>query len=166
MLSRRKIMSMLSGGAVGLLASKCLALCGKKETAEEVPIFDCTTKEAYCLKEKFALGVSYTWFNSNGQIHRVDGPAYIYEVDNKILSQAWYKNNKLHRENGPAIEYSDGNKSWYKNNRLHREDGPAIEYKDGSKHWYYNNLIHRDDGPAIEWADGNKQWWNDGHFIK
>jgi len=24
-------------------------------------------------------------------------------------------------------EFSDGTKKWYRNNRLHREDGPAIE---------------------------------------
>ena len=28
---------------------------------------------------------------------------------------AYYLNGKFHRENGPAIEYSDGGKSWYLN---------------------------------------------------
>ena len=36
-------------------------------------------------------------------------------------------NGKLHREDGPAIEDSDGDKYWYLNDKLHREDGPAIE---------------------------------------
>lgn len=119
MLSRRKVMSLLSGGAVGLLASKCLALCGKKDT-EEIPVFDCTKGKAYCLKEKYALGVSYRWFNSEGQLHRVDGPAYIYEVDNKIASLKWYKNGKPHREDGPAVEFASGGrwtKEWWENGR-------------------------------------------------
>ena len=47
-------------------------------------------------------------------------------------------NDKLHREDGPAIEYASGSKSWYLNGKLHREDGPAIEYADGNKSWYLN----------------------------
>ena len=37
---------------------------------------------------------------------------------------------------------------------LHREDGPAIEYANGNKHWYLNGKLHREDGPAIENANG------------
>ena len=33
---------------------------------------------------------------------------------------------------------NDGNKRWYSNGKLHREDGPAIEYANGSKSWYIN----------------------------
>jgi hypothetical protein len=48
-----------------------------------------------------------------------------------------------HREDGPAIEWSDGTKFWYLNDRLHREDGPAVEYVNalagnGDKFWYLN----------------------------
>ena len=35
---------------------------------------------------------------------------------------------QLHREAGPAIEWSDGEKEWYVNGILHRIDGPAVEY--------------------------------------
>jgi|JI10StandDraft_1071094.scaffolds.fasta_scaffold2634791_2 hypothetical protein len=31
---------------------------------------------------------------------------------------------------------SNKERHWYKNNNLHREDGPAIEYADGTKYWY------------------------------
>ena len=77
-------------------------------------------------------------------------------------TKCWYVNGKLHREDGPAIEYADGSKWWYVNDKLHREDGPAIEYADGSKCWYVNGKLHREDGPAIEWADGNKRWYVNG----
>jgi len=40
----------------------------------------------------------------------------------------YYLNGKFHREDGPAIEWADGDKSWYRHGELHREDGPAIEY--------------------------------------
>ncbi len=32
----------------------------------------------------------------------------------------------------------DGTKRWYLNDKLHREDGPAIEYASGTKYWYLN----------------------------
>ena len=45
---------------------------------------------------------------------------------------------EVHREDGPAIEYPDGSKKWYKNGLLHREDGPAIEWINGGQEWYIN----------------------------
>ena len=51
------------------------------------------------------------------------------------------ENGQLHRENGPAIEHSNGSKYWYLNGKLHRENGPAIKHPDGSKFWYINNKI-------------------------
>jgi hypothetical protein len=59
----------------------------------------------------------------------------------------------------------EGNKFWWLNNRIHREDGPAIEFADGSKEWYLNGEHHRTDGPAVEYADGHKEWWLDGYWI-
>ena len=52
-------------------------------------------------------------------------------------AKRYYVNNVLHREDGPAVEYANGNKGWYKNGKLHREDGPSIEYIYGDKRWYY-----------------------------
>jgi len=54
-------------------------------------------------------------------------------------TKRWYLNGKLHREDGPAIEYTDGNKFWCLNGKLHRTDGPACEYFGGYKQWYINN---------------------------
>jgi hypothetical protein len=58
----------------------------------------------------------------------------------------------------------NGNILWYKENTeiLHREDGPAIEYNNGDKAWYKEGLYHREDGPALEYADGRKYWHIDG----
>ena len=72
------------------------------------------------------------------------------------------KEGKFHREDGPAVEWADGDKHWYINNELHREDGPAAEWADGSKFWYINGKSHREDGPAVEWADGSKYWFLNG----
>ena len=34
--------------------------------------------------------------------------------------------------------YADGSKHWFFNGKLHREDGPAIEWANGYKIWYLN----------------------------
>jgi hypothetical protein len=67
-------------------------------------------------------------------------------------------------KNGLIIDI-DGNKIYYKNNKVHREDGPAIEFFDGEKHWYINGQYHREDGPAIERADGIKFWYVNDKWI-
>ena len=55
----------------------------------------------------------------------------------------------------------------YQNDKgqLHRLDGAAIEYADGNKVWYLNDKRHRIDGAAIEYADGNKSWYINGKYI-
>jgi len=54
---------------------------------------------------------------------------------------------------------SFGTKRYFLNRVLHREEGPAIEYIDGEKHWYKNGELHRENGPAIERANGTKKWY-------
>jgi len=51
---------------------------------------------------------------------------------------------------------------WYFNDNLHRKDGPAIEYANGDKEWFLNGKRHREDGPAVELANGHKEYWIDG----
>ncbi len=58
----------------------------------------------------------------------------------------------------PKID-SNGNKRWYLNGKLHRKDGPALEWADGFKGWFLNGKLHRIDGPAIEQANGDKYWY-------
>lgn len=61
------------------------------------------------------------------------------------------------------IKWPNGDKAWYLNNELHREDGPAIEWVNGDKAWYLNGEHHRGDGlPAIEYANGDKRWFLNG----
>ena len=75
--------------------------------------------------------------------------------------KVWSLNGKLHREDGPAVEWANGRKEWFLNGKLHREDGPAIEYANGRKEWFLNGKLHREDGPASEWANGTKVWYLD-----
>ena len=70
----------------------------------------------------------------------------------------------LHREDGPAREYANGDKFYYSNDLLHREGGPAAEYANGHKEWYVNGELHRLDGPAIEYNNGNRAWYLNGEY--
>jgi antitoxin component YwqK of YwqJK toxin-antitoxin module len=111
-----------------------------------------------CVMTFYSNGsVEHRWF-FNGKLHREDGPAFEYSGGSKL----WFLNGKLHREDGPAVEHADGTNLWYLNGKLHREDGPAIEYASGSKEWYLKGKFHREDGPAIERANGSKLWYLNG----
>jgi hypothetical protein len=102
------------------------------------------------------------WYKlGTNQLHREDGPA----IERSDGTKCWYLNGKLHCEDGPAIEHSDGTKFWYLNGKRHREDGPAVEGSDGVKHWYLNWERHREDGPAIEYPDGTKYWYLNGEHL-
>ena len=44
---------------------------------------------------------------------------------------------------------------------FHREDGPAVEYTNGDESWMINNNYHRVDGPA-KIRSGKYEWYLDG----
>jgi len=56
----------------------------------------------------------------------------------------------IHRLDGPAVIYTNGDYSWYKDGKLHRLDGPALKWDNGNVEWY---------------AQGNVQWWYNGKHI-
>lgn len=88
-----------------------------------------------------------------------------YYVDVAPAATSWYKDSKmriLHREDGPAVEWSDGSRQWYLDGQLHREGGPAVEWPDGSRHWWVEGDLHREDGPAVEHPDGDREWYLNG----
>ena len=71
----------------------------------------------------------------------------------------WWLNGMLHREDGPAIEYTDGAVSWYLNGQCYLRIN-----KSGTKYWLLNEKLHREDGPAIE-RDGFIEWYLNDKFI-
>ena len=71
------------------------------------------------------------------------------EID-EYGNKKWYQHGKLHREDGPAVEYADGFKELYQHGKLHRSDGPAIEFIDGHKEWGVEGQQHRVDGPRLK----------------
>lgn len=54
--------------------------------------------------------------------------------------KCWYDEyGNFHRENGPAIEGANGDKSWLIRGELHNEKGPASIETDGTKEWYLHD---------------------------
>ena len=61
-----------------------------------------------------------------------------------------------------------GTKYYFKDKAMtirHREDGPAVEYYDGDKYWYLNDKQHRMDGPAVEIVNGASAWYINDEYI-
>ncbi len=114
---------------------------------------------------EFASGTKM-WY-LNGECHRENGPAVEYADGTKY----WYIEGKelteeeFNNRSTCTID-SDGTKRWKnKQGQLHRIDGPAVEWFDGDKYWYLNDKLHREDGPAIERASGAKYWYIEGEEL-
>lgn len=124
------------------------------------------TRDVIVNNEDAITRMTVTCWYLNGNLHREDGPAIEWTNGRKD----WYKNGLRHREDGPAKEYANGSKEWWINGEFHREGGPAVEWFDDGicchKEWYRNGLSHREDGPAVEESDGSKEWWIDGVIQK
>ena len=52
----------------------------------------------------------------------------------------WNYINKHPEFTGCVID-GDGDKAWFLNGKIHREDGPALEWADGSKEWWLNGKM-------------------------
>lgn len=77
-------------------------------------------------------GVDIAYYNRDGYLHRLFGPAYISK---KYNVKIWYKDGDYHRIGGPAIQHKE-NFLWYKDGKLHNLDGPAIIDPAGpSQYW-------------------------------
>lgn len=77
-------------------------------------------------------------------------------------TEYYNENGRLHREDGPAIEYNNGSEAWLKNGLYHRIGGPAVTSTVGgaiTKYYWLNGKRHREDGPAFECIGGHKEYW-------
>ncbi len=107
-------------------------------------------------------GTYYQCWRKNNRHHRDGGPAIIYGDG----TQKWYQNGMYHRDDGPAIIYAGGRREWYCNGKLHRDDGPALIWtSDVRQMWFQNSKLHREDGPAIIYEDGTHKWYRNGKEI-
>jgi hypothetical protein len=106
------------------------------------------------------------YYDVVGRPHREDGPAVQYTNG----SEYWYYKGTRHREGGPAIWVSENEYAWFHMGKYHREDGPALSYPDGEKAWYKYGRRHNLHGPAVIYKsdDGKlrEEWWYEGRQYK
>lgn len=62
---------------------------------------------------------------------------------------AFTRNNRLHRDDGPALIYQDGHKVWYQDGAMHRADGPAVIIERRMK-WFWRGKLHNWAEPAVQ----------------
>jgi hypothetical protein len=87
-----------------------------------------------------------TYINSKGNyLSNLNG---IFDTDG---SQIWTDSDgEEHREDGPAVIWEDGVGDWYQHGKLHREDGTAYNFssKTTNEYWLYGQKYSKD-----EWID-------------
>jgi hypothetical protein len=62
----------------------------------------------------------------------------ICKIDETTKAKHWFLGDKLHREDGPAIEYVDGNEWHYYNDEYIDNWSSEIKQTDWSRFWYIN----------------------------
>jgi len=87
----------------------------------------------------------------------------IFKEKNRIIycKDKYYKNFDNIR-----LFHFDDDIQYYKGYIIHREDGPAIEWDEGDEEWIVNGKLHREDGPALTWCNQNKWWLNNKQYSK
>ena len=60
------------------------------------------------------------------------------KVDAAGTRRYYNSEGQLHRVYGPAVEFLSGERWWYRNGKLHRTDGPAIISKTGVPSFWLN----------------------------
>lgn len=68
--------------------------------------------------------------------------------------EEWYKDGKLHRENGPAVIVN--NRNWYLNDKI------TLKCEGQIKYWYQHGKLHRNNGPAIIYPNGQEEYYIEG----
>jgi hypothetical protein len=81
------------------------------------------------------------------------------------IEYGYYQGDKFiwHREDGPAIEFVNGDKEYWINGEIIKR-----EFKYHTEHGYYEGdkfIWHREDGPAVECKNGDKEYWINGEKV-
>ena len=94
------------------------------------------------------------WINKKGGLHREDGPAVEYTNTYDKGKLEWWCNNKKHRKDGPAVILPGKIEEYWVNGKLHREDGPAlIHYINYLNQPYKTYICYYLNGEKIEKED-------------
>lgn len=68
----------------------------------------------------------------------IDGQVLTIEIYTTGFRRYFNSKNKLHRLDGPAVEYADGSFRWCENDKPHRIGGPQYFNYPNSYKWWIN----------------------------
>lgn len=97
-----------------------------------------------------ALTIS-TWRNNENLISRKHGPAIVIKDHKDTVIRKEFIDRDYggyHNASGPAIETLKS-KFYYFCNKLHREDGPAVDKKNGKEYWLDDKQVEKKDVDAL-----------------
>ena len=67
----------------------------------------------------------------------------------------------------PYCHVEAGVTIWFVDGQIHKQDGPAMIFPDGDKVWFDHDKKHRIDGPAFIGNNGKHEWWiNEVHITE
>jgi len=101
----------------------------------------------------------------NLKLSNTEEPFYDVEMDTLGTIYYYNKEGQLHNLKGPAIEYPDDFKVYYVNGKVNRLNGPAVLGPNGYQAYYINDKLHRTDGPAKIYPDGRVEYWVKGKHL-
>jgi hypothetical protein len=78
--------------------------------------------------------------NMNSEQDTFDELKYDITVDGWGTKIYRNKDGEYHRDEGPAVIYENGSKFWYQNGKRHRDEGPAIIFPDGMELYYIYDI--------------------------
>lgn len=116
-----------------------------------------------------AMGLLYASAEEASDDSSSESASQLSDNNDQPSNTYYYKNGVLHREDGPAIEYTNGSEEWFIDGQLHREgDKPArIIYTKDRHHvirkreeWYQRGRLYRhpSNGVPIVGYDGMAYW--------
>ena len=95
----------------------------------------------------------------------IDGPAMTKRCPDGATHEQYYRNGKLHREDGPAVIIRDSSgfvEKYFREGKRHRVDGPAYiyHYADGSalREYYLNDSLQRRETNSLVAIPGVQFW--------
>lgn len=90
-------------------------------------------------KTKVVKKVLLGHLNNPDYMGNYTGKVYVFRgsYDKTVhIAMCEYRNGLIHHDSRPALRYLNGSFFWYKEDKLHRIDGPAVERSDKSKEWW------------------------------
>lgn len=80
--------------------------------------------------------------NYNAEMVDYDGESICVRLTTDNVYWLSVHSGTIHKENGPALIYPNGDRVWYKHGMYHNEYGPAVVFASGKKEYWLEDKIY------------------------